>query len=326
MSGMKKPFEKKENKESWLEVLGFSLKPFLKGKIFKKVKKPKKIIFCGMGGSGLGAKIFLSLKDYFKIKEEMKIIQDFDNKKIEPSSLIISISYSGNTKETISFTKKACLKKANLFIVSSDGGLLDLAQKKKINYFLLPEGYLPRNTVFFQFFVLGEILEKVKVIEFWKKIPKFKLKVDFSLAQNLAQRIGEKMVLIFSSQKNQFLGYDLKIRLEEDALTPSFQAILPEATHNTLAALKDFSSKIFPIFLISKDDLKQNQKVAKLTIQALKNFGYDLEEIFLEEKNPIKRIFSQIAFNVTLSLSLKEIKKIDPQFQKKFLKEFKKKV
>ena len=112
----KLPEEK--NKEIGIEKLVLPLKkPYLEGKVFSEIRKPKKIVFCGMGGSGLGPKLFISLKNYFKIKEEIELIQDFENSKIDSRSLVVSVSYSGNTKETIFFTKKTYLEKIPLVIV-----------------------------------------------------------------------------------------------------------------------------------------------------------------------------------------------------------------
>ena len=323
---MKKPPEEK-NKKIGIEKLVLPLKkPYLEGKIFSEIKKPKKIIFCGMGGSGLGAKLFISLKNYFKIKENIELVQDFENSKVDSHSLVISVSYSGNTKETIFFTKKVYLEKIPLVIVSSDGILLNFAKRNKINYFLLPKNYLPRQTIFYQFFILGEILEKAKVANFWQKIPKFDLRYNLTLSKKIAKRISKKIVLIYSTKKNSHLSYDLKLRLEENALTPAFDGILPEATHNDLAALKFFSDRLFVIFLKSIDDFKKNKKIIKIIGENLKKWHLDFEVISLKEKNPIKRYFSQVILNTLISLNLKKIKKIDQNFQIKFLSEFKKKV
>ena len=324
LPGMRKQFEEKNKR---VKNLILSLKrPYLKGELFSKIKKPKKIVFCGMGGSGLGAKLFLSLKDYFGIKEKIELVQDFENSKIEPFSLVISVSYSGKTKETISFTKKVYLKKIPLIIVTSDGFLLNFAKRKKINYFLLPKSYLPRETVFSQFFIFGEIFEKANLTKFWQKIPKFDLKYDFSLAEKIAKKISKKIVLIYATKKNSYLSYDLKLRLEEDALTCAFEGILPEAIHNDLAALKFFSDQLFVIFLKSIDDFKKNKKIIKLIGKNLKKWHLDFEVISLKEKNPIKRYFSQVVLNTLISLNLKKIKKIDQNFQIKFLSEFKKRI
>ena len=134
------------------------------------------------------------------------------------------------------------------------------------------------------------------------------------------------MVLIYSTKKNSHLGYDLKLRLEENALTPAFDGILPEAAHNDLATLKFFSDQLFVIFLESIDDFKKNKKIIKLIGENLKRWHLDFKIISLKEKNPIKRYFSQIILNTLISLNLKKLKKIDSNFQIKFLSEFKKMV
>ncbi len=191
---------------------------------------------------------------------------------------------------------------------------------------------MPRDTVFFQFFFLGGILEGFKILNFRKRILKLRnLKFDLEknslLASKIAQKIGKKIVVIYATSKTEFFGYHLKTFLEEDALTFTSLQKLPEALHNNFLTLKFFNKeKIFVIFLKAFDDFPFNKKIITLMAQEFQKWGLNFKEIFLKEKDKLKRAFFQIIFNTLIALNLKELKKINSNYQRNFLKQFKAKI
>src|SRR4030042_876044 len=92
---------------------GYSL-----GKDFKIKGKVNKIIVCGMGGSGVSGDI---LKDY------ATDIPVFVNKSygipgfVDKNTLAVIISYSGNTKETISAYEQVKEKTKKILVIASGG-------------------------------------------------------------------------------------------------------------------------------------------------------------------------------------------------------------
>jgi len=155
INGMKKLLEK-ENKFLRVKFLKDSF--FESFKIlesqsfnFKRAKPIRRVVFCGMGGSGLGARLFLSLKEDFSLKIPFKLVQDFDDFKLKPSDLVIAVSYSGNTKETLAFASKAFAKKTSLVILTSGAKLLDFALKNKFIIFYFLKKFCPEILFFFSF-------------------------------------------------------------------------------------------------------------------------------------------------------------------------------
>ncbi|WP_440058917.1 bifunctional phosphoglucose/phosphomannose isomerase [Thermogladius sp. 4427co] len=105
------------------------------------------IVIAGMGGSGIVGDIvkMLALEKSSIPVEVVKshIIPGY----ISPRTLFISVSYSGNTHETLEATLKALRKGARIVAVTSGGRLAELAREKGIPLVGVPKGLLPRASL-----------------------------------------------------------------------------------------------------------------------------------------------------------------------------------
>lgn len=92
-------------------------------------KDIQNIIMCGMGGSGLGARIIESV-----YASELKLpiirINDYDLPDyVDHHSLVICSSYSGTTEEVVNCAKQAVEKRAKWMAIGTGNTLIDLAKK-----------------------------------------------------------------------------------------------------------------------------------------------------------------------------------------------------
>ena len=134
-----------KNPKKTLHVLNSNFSLNLKIKKLNKFKKFRKIIIIGMGGSILGAE---AIYDCFKkkIKKKIYFLNNLDEEKvldlktkINNKSLLLIISKSGNTIETLSnsFALKILKKNSkNIIIISEKKNnlLFSLAKKYKLFY------------------------------------------------------------------------------------------------------------------------------------------------------------------------------------------------
>ena len=102
-------------------------------KIVNKLKKINEIILIGMGGSVLGSK---AIYNFLKPKKKIKFIDNLDSIPLQIDNkrkIVLIISKSGNTLETISNSNILLRKKnTNIFITENKKSyLMDLAHKLK---------------------------------------------------------------------------------------------------------------------------------------------------------------------------------------------------
>lgn len=306
-------------------------------KDFKKIKRKfENIIICGMGGSCFPANL-LSLFDFqipiFLHRDYS--LPYFANKK----SLVICVSDSGDTEETL-FAYQEALKK-NLFIISitSGGKLKKLSIKNKIPFILIPNSSLPpRYTTGYIFTFLVKIISQLKVSENDKKISQEILKDLESLEEKLnkkifllekngrgiASKLKNKIPLIYTSSRFKILARILKIKINENAKEPAFWNFFSELNHNEMSFFESASMKKFYFFFLK--DKNENPRILKrmnLTLKIIKKNKGKILEIEIKGKNLVEKIFSTLLLGDFISYYLALLYKRDP-FSTKLQEDFKK--
>lgn len=123
------------------------------------------VIVCGMGGSALPAGILNMWIEAKRSGMSLDIHSDYGLPRfVKDAHLIICISYSGNTEETISAFEEARRKNLKIAAISSGGKLTELCKLHKIPLALIPSGLQPRMALGFQFAALMKILANCGLI------------------------------------------------------------------------------------------------------------------------------------------------------------------
>ena len=211
------------------------------------------IIICGMGGSGLPGDILKSWQfEKNLVRKDIIIHKNYGlpkNIKGLNKPLIICVSYSGNTEETLSAYKQAARNGFPILCIASGGKLAFWSRKSMLPLALIPKGIPPRFAVGYQFGALIGLLAETNlvskeiislVLKDALRLKNLKLKKD---ASKIVTKIGRRMPLIYSSERNKSLGYVLKIQLNENTKIPAFTNIFPEFNHNEFNAFDILSKK-----------------------------------------------------------------------------------
>ncbi|MFP5317879.1 MAG: SIS domain-containing protein, partial [Acidimicrobiia bacterium] len=86
------------------------------------------VVVLGMGGSGIAGDILLATAAPF-MPVPVVVVKGYELPAfVGEGSLVIAISFSGNTEETIEAATEAAMQGAKMAVVASGGGLADLAQ------------------------------------------------------------------------------------------------------------------------------------------------------------------------------------------------------
>ncbi len=257
----------------------------------EKVKlkgKFNKIVICGMGGSSLAGDI---LKDWKK-EIPVQINRDYDPpENLDKKSLIVCISYSGNTEETISCFEK--VKNLNVVSITSGGKLEKLSKENNIPFVKIPSGIQPRSATGYIFSSLVKVLENSKVI---KEIEEISYQEKEKEGKEIAEKIGNKIPLIYSSNRFKSIAKIWKIKFNENSKIPSFYNYFPELNHNEMVGFTDTEkSNIFHTIIIR--DEKDSEKVLKrmnLFSQILKKKNLEVSFVNIEKGNFLSKIFSSL--------------------------------
>ena len=260
----------------------------------------KNVVITGMGGSAIGGEMIASL---FKKKSKVPIIVNrgyalpsFAGKK----TLLIAVSYSGNTEETLSCFEEGLKKKCKTISISSGGKL----EKMESDYHIkIPAGMQPRAALAYLLFPQIEILEKAGIIEKVdlsevKKsltVVREMIKKDVPTANNIAKKIAmeiEGTAIIYGHGFMEAAARRWRQQLNENAKMMAFDFGVPEANHNELMAwegIRDANGEITCIFLRYEEEGKKIKKRFEFMKKVYERYAGGIE-IFAEGGSKISQL------------------------------------
>lgn len=292
--------------------------------------KFNKILICGMGGSALAGEI---LKIFFrekKIKIKILIHRNYDlPEDIDKNTLIFTISYSGNTEETISALKEAIRKKCRVLGISSGGELEKVCKKFKIPFVKVREGLPPRMAIGVLFSAVLKVLINSKIVkDFSKEILSLERKLKPEILEKegkkLAKKIKGGILRIYCPEEWEGLARIWKLNLDETAKIPAFFNLFPELNHGEIQSFESFKN-FHAIFFFDKKSHPRILKREIITSEILKKKGVKVNFIFLNEKKVLEKIFSKILLAFWFSYYLAIFRKKNP-FSTEIIAELKRKM
>lgn len=247
------------------------------------------VVICGMGGSAIAGSI---VEDYMNSYAQIPVRSCYDvlPRSTSEDSLVVIISYSGNTHEMTALYEQAKKKTENIAIITS-GGVL--AKKRPLQKVIVPEGFAPREAFAYLFIPLLRILG-VSYDE--KKIVKTLLTVDHTSAKHIANQSTHKTPLFYGPKTcYRSVMYRWKTQFNENAKFIAHSGVFPEANHNEVEAMD--TTRFTCVLLKETDDYMPAETFLKPYIVPIK--GTDL----------LSRLFYAIHFGDWVSYYAAEKKK-----------------
>ena len=287
----------------------------LGNKLNLKERGIEKIVCCGMGGSGVGGAIIKNL-----FKDELKVPFDSFNSYALPSyvdekTLVLAVSYSGNTEETLACYKQAVKKKALVIAISSNGKLRKIAKYCIAVPDIFPQpriaiAYttLPMIPVLSKLSVIGEKTEELNnVVSFLKK----EAEVINNKAQKLATSIHGKFPVIYGTDNISAVTYRWRTELNENSKTFALNHVIPEENHNEINAFLGLGNAYF-LFLRADGETERINKRIEFT---KKVFGkmFPVSDVFIKGKTLLEKTFYAIYLAALTSYYLALLNGVDPE-------------
>lgn len=272
----------------------------------KEYKNVKNVIICALGGSAISGELSKGLSDQLKKPIIINRSENLPNS-TDKDSLVVLISYSGNTQEVLLCGQEAKQRKSKIFIITQGGKLKIFGKQNNFPMFNFTYPAPPRAGLAYLLMPLLVIFEKIGLIKknslkINKKLQNFcqnlnpQTLTEKNLAKYLAYAMFDRLPIIIAPPELVSVAYRWKTQMAENAKSFLFFEAKPEIFHN-------FIESVFPkrlndefIFLIF-NDIKKNY-LNKKSSKILENF---LKEKFCWEKVPF---FGQDALTQTFSLIL----------------------
>jgi glucose/mannose-6-phosphate isomerase len=292
----------------------------------------KNIIICGIGGSALPANI---LNTIAKTKIPIFIQRDYGlSKEANEKSLVICISYSGNTEEALSGLKEALDRNLKIICLSSGGKIEEICKEKNIPFVKIPSGIQPRSATGYIFASLAKVLINSNLIE---DISDEIIKASIELkkinkeiekqGEDLAKKLSGKIPVIYTSNEFKSIGRIWKIKFNENSKIPAFYNYFPELNHNEMVGFSELKKGNNFYFIIIKDDQTNPRNLKRMDLlgEILREKGSNVSFLDIKNGSLTSKVFSILTFGDWTSYYLALEYKIDPT-PVKMVEDFKKKL
>ena len=286
--------------DKWPEI---AKKSFESQKETENFENIEHIVFGGMGGSGAIGDMFASILS--KTQIHVNVVKGYVlPKTVNLNTLVVIVSVSGNTAETLSLLKSAKKIGAKIIAFSAGGKIKEYCCKNDIKYTLVPKFHSPRATfpsfLYTMLKVLHQTLEikeenildsieKLKILQ--SKINSLNLTED-NISLNLAKSI-KLIPIIYYPFGLQSASIRFKNSLQENAKMHAASEDVIEASHNGVVPWEK-KSNIMPILIRGNEDHIKTKERYEILKKFFTENKIKYEEVFSVEGNILSKLISLI--------------------------------
>lgn len=205
------------------------------------------IVLAGMGGSALAADMIHVLTSGW-LHIPLEVVKGYELPGyVGKETLVIALSHSGNTEETLSCYVQAREKGCAVAVLSTGGKLLELAERDGVPHVRVPSGAQPRMSTVYHLRGILKLLENFCVIdddlfeqvassadwlarELTAWVPE-KPELE-NVAKQLAKKMMGKTPVFYAGELTWPMAYKWKISWNESSKNVAFWNQYPEFNHN----------------------------------------------------------------------------------------------
>ncbi len=268
------------------------------------------IVVTGLGGSAIGGDI---IRTYALQKAQVPVIvnRDYDMPGfVNSDSLVLTVSYSGNTEETLSCYQQARSQGAAIIAVTSGGKLADIAEADGYAVVKIPGGLAPRAATGYLFAPLALIFEEIGIIQGAAndieetvqvlKVVREGIHPGVDLPQNQAKAIAREMkdslpIIWGSSARSETAALRWKAQINENAKSPAYYNIFPELNHNEIVGFgmpKDLLARLLIIILRDPEDHPQVKKRMEISKEIIRSHVKKIVELEAQGESFLAKFYS----------------------------------
>lgn len=289
------------------------------------------IIICGMGGSGIGGDILRTLLAQ-KIPIPIISVKDYRLPAyVTQTSLLFTVSYSGNTEETLEAFDNALKTGCRIIAITSGGKLLERCEKNNIEYIEIPQGLSPRCAIGYLFIPLLLCLSKLGIASNVEKDIQESVKVLLSnrkkyenFARKFAAHLLNKLPMIYTTSTLLLpVAERWRKQFNENAEIIAHSNLFPELNHNEIMGIAN-PHQLAPMYFIILIDPKShpaNLRRVNYTLAVIKkNYRQQTKPVKIaykkllpDGKSNLAKMFSLIMIGDLTSLYLARYRGVAPE-------------
>lgn len=277
------------------------------------------VLITGLGGSGIGGTIVSELMcSLAKLPVTVNKNYDIPNF-VNPSTLVIACSYSGNTEETLAAVAQAEKRGALIACISSGGALKAFAEKAQLNCLSMEAGHPPRSMFGYSFAFLLYYFEHYGIapVAVSSEVSAAAQLLDqeresiLAEAEKVAQALQNTIPQILACAGNTGVAARWRQQLNENSKMLGWEAEVPEMNHNELVGWEGGDARFSALFLRRESDHPRNQKRMEIIKEIIGKKSPHLAEVWAKGDSDIQRALYLIHLGDWVSYYLSKLNQVD---------------
>ncbi len=291
-----------------------------------------RVLLCGTGGGSRAAIDLLQSYISDRLPTPLFVYQGYGLPGfVDAKTLILILSYSGNTEEQLSSLHQAIKLSRNVLLITGGGQLQALAAKFDLYMAKIPTGMEARSAIGFLFFALLDVFGRALRLNLplkseWSDLlyhlrsERDLLDANSPTVQNPAKQVAEKILgkipFIYGSYGfSDALAERLRRQLAENGKTLAHSNRIPDFHHDEIVGYEntELQNTVLPIFL---RDFQEDPRIVKrylVTREILAGKDFPVLELYpLNRGGKLARLFSLLQLIDFVSLYVALAKEIDP--------------
>ena len=289
--------------------------------------EPRAVIVAGMGGSGVAGDVLGALAFFCSPVPVSSVKGDRLPGFIGPSTLLVAVSYSGTTDETLAAVEEGLAAGARLVAVCSGGRLADLARQHGAPAVMVAPGRMPRAALWSLAVpvcmaaaavgvlepLAGQVRAAADALEAETALLGPAVPTEANPAKRAALRLLGKLPVAWGTgQLGAVAAARLRTQCNENAKITATSAAVPEADHNDVMGLEGGLGPDRELVLL-RDRAGEHERDARRVVAACEALGVS-SPVAREagEGPPLVRFARLVSFIDYLSVYLGLARGVDP--------------
>jgi bifunctional phosphoglucose/phosphomannose isomerase len=266
----------------------------------------KRIIICGMGGSGIPGALLSVIDARIVSWHDFSLPSD-----VTADDAIVCISWSGHTAETLSAYHEAHERNLHTTVITkAQSELGKAAQSDSVEFIELPDEQIPPR------FAVGYTLGALAtLLGHTKEVSQLVINPDTweQPGNDIAHHIQTKVPVVYVSTSTYPLGAAWKMLLNENAKIHADWNAFPELTHNELAEFSEHDANGYlPIVLKNSSEHEETNSSIDRTIAFMEELGYTVYTVVLSGSTLFEKVLNGYILGLWTSCALARNLGVDP--------------
>lgn len=292
-------------------------------------RKASAVAVLGMGGSAVCGDL---VRQIFadRLRVPLVSVRDYDLPAwVGPTTLVVAVSHSGATEETIAALGAALERRCPVAVISTGGPIGGVAAHADLPRLIYPDETPPRASLGYTLMLLCGLLERAGMLELTETEVAQAVSAtrdvgqscaadaptESNMAKQLAWALLDRLPVIEGSGVMAAVARRWKTQLNENSNSAAVAEELPEATHNTVVGydqpdtLRDHH---YVIFLAAAADNPRNRQREKLSTELLDAVAIAHQRVLFEGADRLAQAAAAISLGDYVSFYLAMLYGVDP--------------